>query len=68
MKVLGICGSLQAESANLSLLHKAASIAPTGMEIVIFDGIRHLPPFNPALEGSGAPIGSRGMATDAREQ
>ncbi len=52
MKVLGICGSLQAESANLSLLKRAVTLAPASMQIEIFDGIRDLPHFNPDLEGN----------------
>jgi NAD(P)H-dependent FMN reductase len=54
MKVLGICGSLQASSSNLSLLRRAAELAPTGMKFSIYDGIRELPLFNPDLEGEGA--------------
>lgn len=55
MKILGICGSLQAESANLILLRAAAATAPAGIEVQLFDGLRDLPLFNPDLESSGAP-------------
>jgi chromate reductase len=54
MKVLGVCGSLQAQSANLELLRHAVRLAPEGMQIALFDGIRDLPLFNPDLEGLGA--------------
>jgi chromate reductase len=54
-RILGICGSLQAQSANLNLLRSAASSAPEGVEIAIFDGLRHLPLFNPDLEAAGTP-------------
>ncbi len=47
MKVLAVCGSLQSDSANLALLHKVARLAPSGVRVEIFDGIRHLPLFNP---------------------
>jgi chromate reductase, NAD(P)H dehydrogenase (quinone) len=50
MRVLALCGSLQAKSSNLELLHKATGLAPAGMHIELFDGIRSLPHFNPDLE------------------
>ena len=55
MKILAICGSLQSESANLTLLRAARATAPEGVEVRIFDGIRDLPHFNPDLESRGAP-------------
>ena len=55
MRILGICGSLQAQSNNLALLRVAAATVPAGVELVIFDGIRALPHFNPDLEAAGAP-------------
>jgi chromate reductase, NAD(P)H dehydrogenase (quinone) len=50
MKVLGVCGSLQARSGNLALLNAAAAFMPPGVEFVLFDGLRDLPQFNPDLE------------------
>lgn len=55
VRILAICGSLQAESGNLALLRVAASSAPPGVQVVLFDGLRDLPHFNPDLEASGAP-------------
>ncbi|WP_438010745.1 NADPH-dependent FMN reductase [Sorangium sp. So ce321] len=55
MRILGICGSLQARSSNLMLLHTARAMAPEGVELVLYDGIRELPFFNPDIEASGAP-------------
>jgi NAD(P)H-dependent FMN reductase len=55
MKILAVCGSLQAKSGNLSLLNAAAASAPPGVEVVLFDGLRDLPHFNPDLEASGIP-------------
>ena len=55
MRVLAICGSLQAESKNLALLTAAARLAPPGVELVLFDGLRDLPHFNPDVEADGAP-------------
>jgi chromate reductase, NAD(P)H dehydrogenase (quinone) len=53
MKVLAICGSLQAGSGNLALLKTAAALVPPGVDLVIFDGLRELPHFNPDVEASG---------------
>lgn len=55
MKILGICGSLQRASGNLTLLTIAAASAPRDVEVVLFDGLRELPHFNPDIEASGAP-------------
>lgn len=55
MIILAICGSLQATSANLTLLRAAAAMAPEGVEIILHDGIRDLPHFNPDLEALGVP-------------
>ena len=54
MRMLAICGSLQAKSGNLTLLHIAAS-TPPGVELMIFDGLRNLLHFNPDIEASGVP-------------
>lgn len=55
MRILGLCGSLQAHSKNLALLKVAATSVPPGVELVIFDGLRDLPHFNPDIESSGVP-------------
>jgi len=55
MRVLGICGSLQARSGNLALLHTAAAWMPRGVELVLFDGLRELPHFNPDIEVDRVP-------------
>jgi NAD(P)H-dependent FMN reductase len=52
MRILAICGSLQARSSNMGLLQAAAALAPTGVEVVLFDGLRDLPQFNPDLEAN----------------
>jgi chromate reductase, NAD(P)H dehydrogenase (quinone) len=55
MKILAISGSLQAQSKNLALLSAAASLAPPGVDCVLFDGIRDLPHFNPDTEANAVP-------------
>jgi NAD(P)H-dependent FMN reductase len=55
MRILAICGSLQSGSANRSLLNTAARSTPPGVEVVLFDGLRDLPYFNPDVEAAGVP-------------
>jgi len=55
VRILGVCGSLQAESANLALLHTAAASAPDGVDVVLYDGLRQLPHFDPDTDASGEP-------------
>ena len=55
MRILAICGSLQAKSGNLALLHIAAASTPPGVELILFDGLRDLPHFNPDIEASRVP-------------
>jgi chromate reductase len=55
MRILGICGSLQRKSGNLTLLRIAAAATPPDVEVVLFDGLLELPHFNPDIETSGAP-------------
>ena len=55
MKILAISGSLRAESSNTALLHAAAALAPEGVHITIYDGLKGLPYFDPGLEPEEAP-------------
>jgi len=55
VRILGVCGSLQADSANLRLLRRAATMLPDGVTLELFDGLRDLPLFNPDLEGGPVP-------------
>lgn len=55
VRILGVSGSLQAGSANLALLRAAAASAPDGVDLVFFDGLRHLPHFDPDVEARGEP-------------
>jgi chromate reductase len=56
MRVVAVCGSLQAKSGNLELLKTAAASVPAGVEIVLFDGLRNLPHFDPDIEAAGVPV------------
>lgn len=55
MKVLAICGSLQADSANLRLLRAAATKVPEGVTFEIYDGLATLPFFSPDIIAGEAP-------------
>lgn len=53
MRILAMCGSLQRKSGNLALLELARSLAPAGVEVTLFDGLRALPHFDPDMEADG---------------
>ena len=68
--VLAISGSLQAASSNTALLRVAATVAPDGVTVELYDGIRALPHFDPDLDGPEPPPGiadlrARIVAADA---
>ncbi len=46
MRVLGISGSLRRDSYNTRLLRAAAALLPPGAELVEYDGLKALPPFD----------------------
>ncbi len=46
MKILGIAGSLRADSLNRQLLALAADTLPEGVELALWDGLRDLPAFD----------------------
>jgi len=55
VKVLGIVGSLRADSHNAMLMRAAAELAPAGVELEVFDGLRDVPAFDEDLETAGSP-------------
>lgn len=46
VRILGIAGSLRRDSHNATLLRAAAQTLPLGAELVVFDGLRAIPPFD----------------------
>jgi len=46
MRVLGISGSLRRDSHNTRLLRAAAELLPPDAELVVYDGLKALPPFD----------------------
>ena len=58
MLILAVSGSLRANSSNTAVLQAAVSLAPPGVEIILYDGVSRLPHFSPDLdsEDSLAPV------------
>jgi NAD(P)H-dependent FMN reductase len=67
VRILAISGSLQANSSNLALLRTAAAVAPPGVEVTLYDGLRHLPLFDPDVDASGAPAPVQELRRALRE-
>jgi chromate reductase len=51
MKLLGIIGSLRADSYNAKLMGAAAETLPPGVELTVFEGLRDIPPYDEDVEG-----------------
>jgi len=51
MKILGVSGSPRGESLNTALLREAARLAPSGVELELWDGLVDLPIYDQDLEG-----------------
>jgi chromate reductase len=46
MRILGISGSLRRDSQNTSLLRAAAEVLPPGDELLLWEGLREVPPYD----------------------
>jgi chromate reductase, NAD(P)H dehydrogenase (quinone) len=55
MRVLGISGSLRRDSYNRALLRAAAGLLEPEAELMLFDGLRAIPPFDEDDEAHPAP-------------
>lgn len=53
MRILGLAGSLRSGSHSERLLAAAASQLPAGAELVTWDGLRDLPPYDQDLDVEG---------------
>jgi chromate reductase len=49
MRILAISGSLRRASHNTALLRAAADLLPPGVELVLHDGLREIPPYDDDL-------------------
>ena len=54
MRVLAISGSLRSQSTNTILLRAVAELAPPELEVVLFQELHRIPPFNPDLEAENS--------------
>jgi chromate reductase len=55
MRVLGISGSLRRDSLNSALLRAAAERLPAGAELVEFDRLREVPPYDEDADADATP-------------
>lgn len=55
MKFLAISGSARQASTNTALLETLSEVAPPGLTVEVFRGIRNLPIFSTDLEGTNTP-------------
>jgi chromate reductase, NAD(P)H dehydrogenase (quinone) len=46
VRILGISGSLRRDSHNTELLRAAATLLPSGVEFVLYAGLKHIPPYD----------------------
>jgi chromate reductase len=53
MRVLGISGSLRRDSHNSKLLRTAAELLPSGSELVVYEGLKAIPPYDADDEERG---------------
>lgn len=56
MRVLGISGSLRRGSLNSALLRAAAERLPAGAELVEYERLRDVPPYDEDAEMAGTPV------------
>jgi chromate reductase, NAD(P)H dehydrogenase (quinone) len=55
MKVLGLSGSLRRDSHNSALLRTAAERLPAGAELIPFEGLGEIPPYDEDVEAFDLP-------------
>jgi chromate reductase len=67
MRVLGISGSLRRDSLNSALLRAAAERLPAGAELIEFDRLREIPPYDEDLELEGTPAAVRELREAMQE-
>lgn len=59
MKILAISGSASEASTNTALLRVMKSLAPDGVELLVFHRLDALPVFSPDSEGEATPVAVR---------
>jgi chromate reductase len=61
MRVLGISGSLRRESLNTALLRAAAERLPAGAELVEYEGLADVPPYDEDVDTATPPAAVRDL-------
>jgi chromate reductase len=67
MRVLGISGSLRGDSLNSALLRAAAERLPAGVELVTFERLREIPPYDADAEAFTTPEAVEALREAMRE-
>jgi chromate reductase len=66
MRVLGLSGSLRADSHNSKLLRVAGSLLPPEAELVHYTGLKSIPPYDADDDGENRPFAVRALADAVR--
>lgn len=61
MRILGLSGSLRAGSYNSGLLTALSARSPKGVELILFDGLRDIPFYDPDIDGDRPPAAARAL-------
>jgi chromate reductase len=67
MKVLGISGSLRSASLNSALLRAAAERMPAGADLLVFERLADVPPYDEDLDVEPAPDAVRELRAAIRD-
>jgi chromate reductase, NAD(P)H dehydrogenase (quinone) len=67
MRVLGISGSLRRDSHNSALLRAAAERLPAGAELIPFERLSEIPPYDEDIEVAGVPSTARELREAIRD-
>ncbi len=67
MRVLGISGSLRHDSHNSALLRAAAERLPAGAELVLFERLGDIPPYDEDVEAASVPEPVRNLREAIRD-
>jgi NAD(P)H-dependent FMN reductase len=67
IRVLMISGSLRAGSTNTAVLRTAQACSPEPVDAVLFDRVRHLPHFDPDLDGDALPASVAALRSAVRQ-
>jgi chromate reductase len=67
MRVLGISGSLRRDSLNTALLRAAAARLPAGAELIEYEGLRQVPPYDEDVEAAATPAAVEELRAAVRD-